>query len=132
MRVAIYYPIHFFGIFLLFMSLGAMCVYCRNGGTKEDNPSRKFLAITHGVGLLLSIVGGMGLMKAYAYAQGGFPGWITFKLCVWLVFGMATMLVYKMPKKATLFFFIFCLLGFFAGLAAKFKSFEVYNSFLGM
>ena len=131
MRYAIYYPIHFLGIFLLFMSLGAMCIYCRNGGTKEDNPSRKFLAITHGVGLFLSILGGMGLMAVLQYSKGGMPAWIVAKLVIWLILGMASMMVYKAPKKATFFFFLFCVLGLLAGLSAKFKSFEAFCSYFG-
>ena len=129
MRVPIYFPIHFLGIFLLFMSLGAMCVYCRNGGTKEDNPSRKFLASMHGLGLLLTIIGGMGLMKAFAVSANGMPAWIIVKLCIWLFLGMASMLVYKFPKRATLFFFLFCFCGCLAGLAAWFKSLDVFLTF---
>jgi len=129
MRVGIYYPIHFLGIFLLFMSLGALCIHCRNGGNKQDNPSRKLLAITHGVGLLLSIIGGMGLMKAYALTENGFPAWIMLKMTIWLILGSSTLLVYKYPKKASFFFFSFCALGFFAATAAKFKTFEFFISY---
>jgi hypothetical protein len=126
MRFAIYYPIHFFGIFLVFMSIGAMCLYVRNGGLKENNPSRKFLAISHGVGLLFIMTGGMGLMKAGGF---GFQPFILFKLCIWLIVGSSSMIIYKKPKLATVFFFFFCVLGLLAGLAGKFKSFDVYMSF---
>ena len=128
MRLAIYYPVHFIGIFLLFLTIGGMCLYARNGGEKKDNPSRKFLAITHGVALLLIIIGGMGLMTAYQFHKPHMPAWIIIKMCIWLVFGFSSMLIYKLPKFATLFLFIFMLLGVFAGLTAKFKSIDLYKS----
>jgi uncharacterized membrane protein SirB2 len=126
MRYALYYPIHFTGIFLLFMSLGAICLHCMNGGTKENNPSRKFLAALHGVGLLLTIVGGMGLMKAVGAASGGMPAWIILKMFLWLILGSASMIVYKQPGKARLFFFLFCAMGILAALTAKFKSLDFF------
>lgn len=129
MRLAIYYPIHFIGIFLLFLTIGGMCIYAKNGGEKKDNPSRKFLAITHGIALLLVITGGMGLMKFYGVFNP-MPTWIIVKLCIWLIFGFSSMIIYKAPKFATLFLFIFLALGAFAGLTAKFKSLDFYNAML--
>ena len=128
-RYAIYYPIHFLGIFITFMCIGAMCIYCKNGGVKDNNPSRKFLAITHGISLLLVMIGGMGLMKATGAAVNGFPVWINLKLVIWLIVGMSSMVIYKKPKLATLWFFIYASLGIFAGLTAKFKSFEGYLNY---
>ncbi len=128
MRYAIYYPIHFIGIFLLLLSIGGMCIYCRNGGAKKDNPSRKFLAITHGIALLMVILGGMGLMKAL-HAFNPMPTWILVKLSIWVIFSLSSLLIYKIPKLSTLFLFLFLLLAVFAGMTAKFKSIEVYKSF---
>ncbi|MCM8532854.1 MAG: hypothetical protein NE330_16925, partial [Lentisphaeraceae bacterium] len=104
MRLAIYYPIHFIGIFLLFLAVGGMCLYARNGGEKADNPSRKFLAITHGIALLMVIVGGMGLMTAYQIHKPQMPAWIIIKMVIWLFFGFSSMLIYKFPKLSTVFF----------------------------
>ncbi len=128
MRYAIYYPVHFIGIFLLLLSIGGMCIYCRNGGEKKDNPSRKFLAITHGIALLMVIIGGMGLMKVLE-AFNPMPTWILIKLSIWLVFALSSLLIYKIPKLSTLFLFLFLLLATFAGMTAKFKSLEAYKSF---
>ena len=129
MRLAIYYPIHFIGIFLLFLTIGGMCIYVRNGGEKSENPSRKFLAITHGIALVMVIVGGMGLMKFYG-AFNPMPSWIIIKICIWLILGFSSMIIYKLPKLSTLFLFIFLALGAFAGLTAKFKSLDFYNTML--
>ena len=111
------------------MCIGAMCIYCKNGGEKDNNPSRKFLAITHGISLLMVMIGGMGLMKATGAAVNGFPAWINLKLVIWLIVGMSSMVIYKKPKLATLWFFIYASLGIFAGLTAKFKSFEGYLNY---
>ena len=75
------------------------------------------------------IIGGMGLMKFYG-AFNPMPAWIIIKMCIWLVFGFSSLLIYKLPKFATLFLFIFMLLGAFAGLTAKFKSIDFYKSML--
>ena len=128
MRLAIYYPIHFIGIFLLFMCIGAMCIHVRNGGDKKENPSRKFLAITHGVALLLVMTGGMGLMTAYSYFNP-IPTFVIIKLVIWLILGFSSLLIYKLPQLSTLFFFIFVALGALAGLSAHFKFWSVYTSY---
>ena len=130
-RIAIYYPIHFIGIFLLFLAIGGMCISCRNGVEKKDNPSRKFLAITHGIALLMVIIGGMGLMTGFMYhkAAGGMPPWIILKLVIWVIFGCSSLIIYKLPKLATVTFFIFMALGAFAALAAKFQSFTGYSNY---
>lgn len=121
-RYLIYRPIHFLGIFLIMMAIGAICLHVMNGGTKEDNPKRKFLAIVHGIGLLLAMTGGMGLMKAQnlSHAVGtSLPHWIIVKLAIWTIFGMASFLIYKLPKLAPAFFFLFCFLGVSAGFLAN-------------
>ena len=113
---------HFLGIFLIMLSIGAICTHVMSGGTKENNPKRKFFAITHGVGLLLALTGGMGLMAAQhlTHAAGEkLPHWIIVKLIIWLIFGMASMLIYKLPKLAPAFFFLFCFLGVSAGFLAN-------------
>ena len=135
MRFAIYYPLHFIGIFLLFLAIGGMCISCRNGLSKEENPSRKFLAITHGVALLIIIIGGMGLMKATGAmipnedGSTSMPAWIILKMVLWLVFGCSSIIIYKQPKLASVFLFFFMALGTFAGLTAKFKSWTAFSSF---
>jgi cytochrome c553 len=128
-RYAIYYPIHFIGIFLLFMCIGATCIHVSNGGTKADNKSRKLLGICHGVALLMVIVGGMGLIKATFAVSNGFPAWIIIKLAIWLILGASSLIIYKQPKYSTAFFFIFSLLGIIAALAAKFKFLSVYTGY---
>jgi cytochrome c553 len=128
-RYAIYYPIHFIGIFLTFICIGGICVHVKNGGTKEDNKSRKLLAITHGVALLLTIIGGMGLMKATHAATNGFPLWIILKLVIWVILGASSLIIYKLPKLATIFFFSFTLLGIFAALLAKFKFLSIFTGY---
>ena len=127
-KVALYYPIHIVGILLLFLAIGGMCVCIRNGLDKKENPSRKFLAITHGVALLMIITGGMGLMTANLYHVGGMPTWIIIKLVIWVIFGCSSLIIYKMPKFATAAFFTFLLLGVFAGMTAKFKTVEFYKN----
>ncbi len=49
--------LHFAGIFLTFLSLGGTLLHALNGGDRESNPSRRWIAMGHGIGLLLVLIG---------------------------------------------------------------------------
>jgi hypothetical protein len=111
---------HFLGIFLIFLSLGGVLGHVANGGDRQSNKLRKFLAINHGVGLFVLLVGGFGMLARLGMTNG-LPGWVYVKLIVWFVFGAATTLVYKKPHLATRFFAGFVVLGALAAIMGVYK-----------
>ena len=67
-----YKLIHLLGIFMTFVSLGGVLLYVLNNGTKVDNRWRKTVAITHGIGLFLVLLGGPHV-EAHLRAANGDP-----------------------------------------------------------
>lgn len=98
MPYTFYKLLHFSGIFMLLLSLGAIASHRLQGGTKANFKNRKFFMGFHGLGLLLSFVAGFGLI-----AKGGFSfasGWIYAKLLVWLILGMYPVIFYKQKENS--------------------------------
>lgn len=54
---SVYKVIHLLGVLMVFLSLGGITMHSINGGGR-DHSWRKPVAITHGIGLLLALVGG--------------------------------------------------------------------------
>ena len=96
MSYTFYKLIHFSGIFLILLSLGALASHFLQGGSKQSFRHRKFFMSLHGSGLLLSFVAGFGLIAKTDY---GFDnGWIYIKLLVWLALGMYPLIFYKQKE----------------------------------
>ncbi len=100
MSYTFYKILHFSGLFLMLMSLGAIASHRLQGGSKENFKNRKFFSAFHGIGLLLSFVAGFGLM-----ARGGFQftmGWPYIKILIWLILGMYPVIFYKQNPSSKL------------------------------
>jgi len=89
----LYKLLHFCGIFLMLISLGAISSHRLQGGTKENFKHRKFFMKFHGFGLLVSFIAGFGLMARAGYSFAN--GWVVVKLIVWLILGMYPVILYK-------------------------------------
>lgn len=85
MSLVFYKTIHVLGICLLFSGLGGAFLHSMNGGTKATNPSRLWLALSHGIGMALVIVGGFGALAKLGIE--GIPAWIYVKIGLWLFLG---------------------------------------------
>jgi len=105
------YPfIHLFCIFLVFGSLGGLMLHVMNGGDKESNSNRKLLMITHGIAMVLILIAGVGMIHrnpGWNFSQG----WVHAKLGIWLILGIAPMLISRMPNLAKVLYFVLPLLG---------------------
>lgn len=95
--------IHLLGVAMLLMSLGGLALHSMNGGTKENNPSRKLAAAIHGTGLLLVLGAGLHLIGGYAHLDHGLLG---AKLLVWLLLGGGVALAQRGAGPARLVWFI--------------------------
>lgn len=112
----LYEILHIVGIAFLFAAMGGVAVHAANGGTKGASRTRTLVAVVHGVGAFLILVGGFGMMARIGMTMSsGFPGWLTVKLLIWLVLSAVILLPYRSVALAKPFFI---LLPLFAGVAA--------------
>lgn len=91
MSYQFYKIMHFLGLITLFFGLGGMLVaaFARVQLTKQ---ARIMTFATHGVGLLLLLVGGFGMMARLGITSG-MPGWLKGKLLIWALLGLAVSLI---------------------------------------
>ncbi len=65
---SVYKVIHLLDVLMVFLALGGVTMHFINGGGK-DHSWRKPIAITHGLGLLRALVGGLGLRAYLTHAR---------------------------------------------------------------
>ena len=118
-----YKVVHIFGILLTWSALGALVLHAANGGDKSSNKKRGLVAATHGIGMVIILVGGFGLLARLGQVQGGFPVWVWMKLAIWVVTGGLIMLPLRVPKLATPLWFLIPMLGGLAAYTANYKPF---------
>lgn len=121
MSYGFYKVLHLASVFGIFLSLGALTLHIMMGGQKKF-AARKWVMITHGVGMLLAFVAGFGLMARLGM-MGQWPGWIWGKLLIWLIFGMAVSIVPRFPQWAKSIWILLLALGITAAYLANFKPF---------
>lgn len=109
MAIEIYKLLHFVGILLVFNALGGQILFVWRGGTRADAAARRAVAITHGVGLLLLLLGGFGMHARLGYT--GFPLWFGVKVGVWATLGAMMMVPWRYPHLARPLWVIVPLLG---------------------
>jgi hypothetical protein len=119
---SVYKIVHFVGIFMVFLSLGGVTMHVINGGGKSHS-WRKSAAITHGLGLVLVLIGGFGLLARLGIVQGGLPGWVIAKLVIWVTFGAMLSLIIRKKSLARPIWFVLLILGGTAAYLAGYKPF---------
>ena len=118
-KILIYATIHLFGNFLVVMSVGGSLVWSINGG-KTAHAWKKQLGAFHGIGLLLSLLGGFGLL-AVLKIPFPWPFWVWGKLVIWIVFGGLLPLIVRKQEKAKFFWYLTILLVLVALILVEFK-----------
>lgn len=121
MSYEFYKVLHVLGAFTILMSLGGIALHTANGGTRSYG-NRKWIAMIHGIGLLISLVAGFGLLARLGLMKG-LPGWVLVKLIVWLALGAAPVLFYKKSALSKTLFFAVLALGLIAVFMAVYKPF---------
>ena len=121
MPYELYKILHLFGIFLIIVSLGGVLLHVRNGGDKSTNTNRKTVMTTHGIGMLLSLVGGFGILARLGIHS--LPGWVLAKLFIWLFLGAAVPILYRKPNLAKPLWIGIPAIAGFAGFLAIYKPF---------
>jgi len=119
-----YKVIHLIGIFLTLAALAGLALAAASGATKQTNPARKLISVSHGVGLLVVLVGGFGLLARLGVIHGSaFPGWVWAKLAIWVTMGALVAVPYRRPDLARLVFIALPVLGGLAAWLAIYKPF---------
>jgi hypothetical protein len=94
----IYKNLHLIGVFMILVALGGFIVQQLQPTTPE-RVWRRPIAITHGIGMVLALVGGFGML-ARLHIFWPWPGWVIGKIIIWLVFGILVALIGRAPALA--------------------------------
>lgn len=117
-----YNVVHIVGIILAMLALGGAAILAMAapaGATPP--PTRRLLAILHGFGVFLVLLGGFGMLARLGITQTGFPGWIWVKLAVWAIVAAALFLPRRNPALARPLLLALPLLGGLAAYMAIYK-----------
>lgn len=102
MSYTVYKLIHYVGIFMASMSLAGIAFVSAEKKPLAEHPLRLMAVISHGVGLLLVLLGGFGMLARLGII-GDLPGWVLGKLGIWVLLGGALALVKRVPSMARVF-----------------------------
>lgn len=91
MSYEFYKILHLTGIILLFSGLTGLLTV-RVLGIEITGKAKSIVFISHGIGSLITLVGGFGLLARLGII-GGLPLWVYGKLLIWLILGGAIALV---------------------------------------
>lgn len=117
MSLSAYKILHLLGVMLLFCGFGGLCAVAMGAA---NDAARKALAMAHGLGLLLVLVGGFGLLAKLGMGAG-LPLWIWLKIALWILLGAMIVLIRKAEKQAVILLFVLPLLGALGAYFAFFK-----------
>lgn len=122
MSYTTYKLIHLVGVFFVAFSVGGMIL--ASMAQREGLPAgvRKLAGMTHGIALLVVLVSGFGALAKLG-DLGGIPNWIWAKLGIWLIFGVATLLVRKLKGAELALWLAFPVLAAISGWLAITKPF---------
>jgi len=122
MDPSVYKLVHVLGVIMIFLSLGGQINYAINGGAKGQNTWRKAAGITHGIGLLLVLVGGFGMLARLGI-HWPWPGWVIGKIIIWVLLGATTAMVNRSPGSGRSMWYAVLILGLLAIYFALMKPF---------
>jgi hypothetical protein len=94
----VYKNLHLIGVFMILVALGGVILQQINATTRGQ-AWRQSVAITHGIGMVLVLVGGFGMLARLGIFWP-WPGWIVGKIVIWLVFGVLLAVIGRAPALA--------------------------------
>lgn len=119
MSLVAYKLLHVAGVIFLFAALGGSVLSHRGGAAGAA--ARKLTGITHGLALLLIAFAGFGALAKLGLTGVGLPGWVWWKIAIWVVLGAAPFVLRRKPALAGLFWWLLPLLGIAAAWLALAK-----------
>lgn len=115
-----YKVIHLLGIFLLFSGLGGVWAMAVTSADATRAAGRRLLMATHGVALLLILLGGFGMLAKLGIA-GVWPLWVWIKITIWILLAASPLWLRRAAGARGLLFFLAPLLGAIAAYSALFR-----------
>lgn len=116
MSILAYKWIHLTGIFLFFISIGAHLINIK----ANDSRASRFIQINMGTALLIILIAGFGMLAHIKLVQ---MGWISVKIVIWLLLAFMIVLIKKLPKLNTWFWYGTWFAGLLAAYMALYKPF---------
>jgi hypothetical protein len=107
--LATYKWLHLVGVFLILMSFGALIFRSASG---VDIPlfSKRRLSLGHGLGMLLSLIGGFGMLSRLGISGLDWPSWVSTKFGIWLALGFLIAAVNRAPARSATWWWLILLL----------------------
>lgn len=119
MPLETYKLIHFCGLMMLFFGLGGITML-KMANAPMTGPAKSLSFISHGLGLLLLLLGGFGMLAKMGF-MGAMPSWAYGKLVIWLLFGGAAVLAKRKGQWGWPLLVFFVILGGAAAGLALYK-----------
>lgn len=119
---SVYNIVHIVGIILAMLALGGatvLAIATPAGATLP--PARRLLAILHGAGVFLVLLGGFGMLARLGITHAGLPGWILVKLAIWAIVAAALFVPRRAPSLAKPLLLALPVLGGLAAWMAIYK-----------
>ena len=104
---------------MVIAAVGGQILHAMNGGGK-DHPSKKWLGIHSGVGLIILLIGGFGML---ARLGTGIQPWLVVKIVLWLALGFVGAIAIRKPEQAKPIWLATIGLTVFAAYLAVYKPF---------
>ncbi|HEY3306807.1 MAG TPA: hypothetical protein VGL70_25080 [Candidatus Binatia bacterium] len=117
----VYKLIHLVGVLMLFLSVGGLILDTIHGADRK-HPWRKVLLVTHGVGIVLTLVAGFGMLARIGI-YWSWPGWVAIKVGVWVIFAALPAIIVRNPSWTKTLWWTAVVLGGIAAYLAGYKPF---------
>lgn len=109
---------------MVIVSLGGLALHSIIQPGPLEKSHRRLVSITHGVGLLITIVAGVGLLHKSGYSDASaWPGWVYIKFLLWLLAGASLTLLKRVRAVAGLMWFALPILVMIGAYLALVKPF---------
>lgn len=121
MSYEFYKILHQIGLFMIFLSLGAYLLNAIGNGVRQF-PGRKLVMLTHGLGMIITLVAGFGLLARLGLISG-WPIWVFLKLGIWFLIGSLIIFAMRRASLASALWIIALVLGGAGAYLARIKPF---------
>ena len=117
----VYNVVHIVGIVALMAALGGAALLAMVDPERTNPGARRLVAMLHGIGAFVVLLGGFGMLARLGIAGEGFPPWLWVKLLIWGVLAMSLIVLRRRPNTARTVLIALPILGGLAAYMAIYK-----------